>query len=210
MTKRIKYPLEDGIGFVELEKYMGDELDIVNNARVSYDRSSQVWTDNDAALLDNLLKWEHGTPFEAVVFRFKIKMPIFVAREIMRERICSWNEESSRFHKKANEYYAPDDMTLEDSRNAYRVYERRLAYYRGIGNNLKRSRELAALLLPLNVYTTVIWTVNARNLLHFMRIRNADDVRPETREYAKAIEEMFAMVLPLAYQAFLDHERIAP
>ncbi len=204
------FTLGDGIGFVELEDFMGSDLSIVNNARVSYDRKSEVWSDSDATLLDNLMSWKHGTPFEAVVFRFRIKMPIFVAREIMRERICSWNEESSRFHKKAPEFYAPTDAVREACQYSYLDYEDILLDEKMKGTAPKRAREIASIALPLGIYTTVIWTVNARNLLHFMRIRNADDVRSETREYAKAVEDIFAMVLPMTYQSFIDHGRIEP
>lgn len=207
---RTIYTLGDGIGYVALEDFMGTDLSVVNNARVSYDRKSEVWSDDDAKLLDNLMAWKHGTPFEAVVFRFRIKMPIFVAREIMRERICSWNEESSRFHKKAEEFYAPTDKVLAACDYAYHEYLDILDEELTKGTSPKRAREIAAIALPLGIYTTVIWTVNARNLLHFMRIRNADDVRMETREYAKAVEEIFAMVLPMTYQSFLDHGRIDP
>ena len=99
-------------GFIELEDSWGSEVDILNNARVSTSDTRLVYTSDiknkDINLLKHLLKNNHGTPFETLHFRFRVVMPIFVARQWIRHRISSFNEYSQRYRKPLDEFYIPD------------------------------------------------------------------------------------------------------
>lgn len=75
-------------GFVELVDSIGNDLSIVNAARVSFNKSSARLTKRDEGLINFLMKNKHGTPFEMVDFTFRVKCPIFVAREWFRHRIA--------------------------------------------------------------------------------------------------------------------------
>jgi thymidylate synthase ThyX len=74
-------------GFVRLDDHLGDDLCVVNAARVSFGQRSETLGDRDAGLIRFLMRERHGSPFEHNAFRFHIKCPIFVAREWMRHRV---------------------------------------------------------------------------------------------------------------------------
>jgi thymidylate synthase (FAD) len=99
-------------GFIEMESCWGDEATILNTARVSTSnlRIDQVadFTQKDRDLLYHLLRNNHGTPFETVVFRWRVIAPIFVFRQWMRHRICSFNEFSQRYRQPVSAYYVPN------------------------------------------------------------------------------------------------------
>lgn len=104
-------------GFVELLEYMGDDLTIVNNAKVSFDQSisRELFESGDEAtlkmirgLLNFLARERHGSPWEAPEFRFRVKGPIFVYREWHRHRMAELNEESLRYSvRELPEHYVP-------------------------------------------------------------------------------------------------------
>lgn len=113
---------------VELLQTMGDDLTIVNAARVSYAKES-TWACGaprdhqlcalcgelnkaDAGLIGYLMKNHHGTPFEMVQFQFRITCPIGVAREWQRHRIGSFNEVSTRYVEMAPDFYLPADHAV--------------------------------------------------------------------------------------------------
>ncbi|MCE5359481.1 FAD-dependent thymidylate synthase [Candidatus Igneacidithiobacillus taiwanensis] len=99
-------------GFIELEDSWGDEATIVNTARISTTnnrlRNAESFSERDRNLLYQLLRDQHGTPFETVYFRFRFVAPIFVLRQWVKHRISSWNEFSMRYRKPISEAYIPD------------------------------------------------------------------------------------------------------
>lgn len=99
-------------GLLELESIWGSEGRILDTARISASDKrveGQQLTDKDKNLLYMLLKDQHGTPFETVYFRFRISMPIFVARQWVKHRISSWNEMSKRYRGGIGDFYCPDE-----------------------------------------------------------------------------------------------------
>src|SRR3982751_4157421 len=83
-------PLGDAISSVELVRISGSDLDIVNAARVSYGKISSHVSDRDKNLIRFLLEHNHTSPFEHNQLSFRIKSPIFVARQWMRHRMNSY------------------------------------------------------------------------------------------------------------------------
>lgn len=108
-----------GDGFVRLVDSMpSHDVDgaIVQAARVSYaDGTSHVR--NNEGLIRYLLRHWHTTPFEMAVFKFHIKMPIFIARQHMRHRTASVNEMSARYSVVPDEYFEPDEYRGQSSVN---------------------------------------------------------------------------------------------
>ncbi|MBF0624415.1 MAG: FAD-dependent thymidylate synthase [Magnetococcales bacterium] len=100
-------------GFIELEETWGDEATILNTARISTTNRRLAgladFTQRDRDLLHHLLVHNHGTPFETVYCRWRIIAPIFVLRQWMRHRICSYNEFSQRYREPITAFYLPDD-----------------------------------------------------------------------------------------------------
>jgi thymidylate synthase (FAD) len=186
--------------------------------------------ESDEGLIRFLMRDRHGTPFEHNSFRFHIRCPIFVAREWFRHRVGSFNEFSMRYAKATDDFYvpAPDDVRTqtgkpgaytfepvdeelaEETREAMQeVYERAFATYERLVE-AGVARELARSVLPVGAYTEFYWTVNARALMNFVSLRNAETAQREIRKYAEAVETFLAAKMPVTHAAFVAADRIAP
>jgi thymidylate synthase (FAD) len=216
-------------GFVRLDDCMASDLSVVNAARVSFAQRSEELTERDSGLIRFLMREKHASPFEHSVFRFHVKCPIFVAREWMRHR-NSYNEWSARYSQLEPEFYVPepedvrtqvgkpgaysfepvDDRLAEAAReaqreayaHAYRTYETLLE--QGV------AKEIARNVLPVGIYTMFYWTVNARSLMNFISLRNAETAQREIRRYAEAVEALFSERMPVTHAAFAAMDRRAP
>ncbi len=93
-------------GFVRVIDYMGDDGAIVQAARVSYGAGTRRVQD-DAGLINYLMRHRHTTPFEMCEIKYHVKLPIFVARQWVRHRTASLNEYSARYSILDREYYIP-------------------------------------------------------------------------------------------------------
>ncbi len=209
-------------GFVRLVDYMGGDARIVQSARVSYGKGTKS-VQEDAALIDYLLRNEHTSPFEQVVLTFHIKTPIFVARQWVRHRTARMNEISGRYSVMADEFYVPevDDVRPQSKTNKQgrseelltggvkaeflktlnadqaALYER---YQEYIGHDI--ARELARVNLPLSLYTQFYWQIDLRNLFHFLKLRLDSHAQKEIRVYGEALAVCAKAVAPAAYNAF--------
>jgi thymidylate synthase (FAD) len=217
-------------GFVRLDDAMASDLSVVNGARVSFARRKTEMDESDEGLVRFLMRERHATPFEHSVFRFHIRCPLFVAREWMRHRWGSFNEFSLRYAKATDDFYVPeaDDVRTQVGKpGAYSfdpvepelaeqareelqaVYEQAFsAYERMVEAGV--ARELARSALPVGAYTEFYWTVNARALMNFVSLRNADAAQREIRRYAEAVETFLAEKMPVTHAAFVAAGRIAP
>ena len=209
-------------GFVRMVDYYGSDQRIVQSARVSYGDGTKS-VSQDAALIDYLLRHQHTSPFEQVVFTFHLKMPIFVARQWVRHRMGRMNEVSGRYSVMRDEFYVPEDSCIakqskdnkqgreseplpeaeaEEFRNAFEAgqklsYE---AYSKMLDKGL--AREIARINLPLSLYTEFYWQMDLHNLFHFLKLRLDSHAQYEIREYAKVILEMVRKVCPMATASF--------
>jgi thymidylate synthase (FAD) len=209
---------------------MADDLSVVNGARVSFARRRDEMDASDEGLIRFLMRDRHGTPFEHNAFRFHIRCPIFVAREWFRHRIGSFNEFSMRYAKATDEFYVPaaedvrtqvgkpgaysfepvDPGVAEQTRDELRaVYDAAFAAYERLVD-LGVARELARAVMPVGAYTEFYWTVNARALMNFLSLRNAEFAQREIRRYAEAVEVFLAEKMPVTHEAFVASGRIAP
>ncbi|MBD0329476.1 MAG: FAD-dependent thymidylate synthase [Thermoleophilia bacterium] len=217
-------------GFVRLDDAMADDLSVVNSARVSFGRRVTEMSDADAGLIRFLMRERHGTPFEHNAFRFHVRCPIFVAREWFRHRVGSFNEFSLRYATATDDFYVPepedvrtqvgkpgaysfepvDPELAETAREELRtVYEAAFATYQRLVEQ-GVARELARAVLPVGAYTEFYWTVNARALMNFVSLRNAEPAQREIRRYAEAVEALFAERMPVTAAAFVASGRVAP
>jgi len=100
-------------GFVRLDGSFGDDQTIVRSARVSYGQNNaNRMPEQDRHLIRYMLRHNHTSPFEQVEFRFHMKLPIFVARQLIRHRTASVNEYSGRYSEMPNEFYIPSPDVL--------------------------------------------------------------------------------------------------
>lgn len=201
-------PLGDGISSVELLRVSGSDLDVVNAARVSYGKVSDTITERDAKLIQFLMEHDHTSPFEHNQLSFRIKTPLFVARQWMRHRMNSYNEISYRYVKAALEFYIPTHWRFQDATNRqcstgafenkelYDQYKNALdvaaqTYQKLLDGGV--AREIARAVLPVCTYTEFIFTCNLHSLMHFLKLRLGHGAQSEIREYAQA---MLKLALP--------------
>jgi thymidylate synthase (FAD) len=221
-------------GFARLVSYMqpagvcvdwSGDLEIVRNARASYDADWRTGDDDkDAKLVNYLTKNRHTSPFEAMVFTFEVKAPIFVIRQWHRHRTWSYNEVSARYAELPEEFYVPEpaQITTQSTSNkqmrtterhprAERVHD---AIYYHCENAFAAykllledgvPRELARGVLPLNTYTRMFATVDLHNLFHFLTLRLHEHAQYEIRVYAEALLELISPICPVAVAAFKEH-----
>ncbi|ASQ29649.1 thymidylate synthase (FAD) (plasmid) [Borrelia miyamotoi] len=211
-------------GFLRLIDYMGSDERIVNSARVSY-RDSKGKRDS-AGLIDYLIRNEHTSPLEQVVFAFHVKAPIFVARQWMRHRTSRINEVSGRYSLMKEEFYVPckSDIKKQSTFNKQgrsdedvdvdvaesflngldEVYKNSYQIYNDMIND-DVSRELARITLPLSLYTEWYWQIDLNNLFHFVKLRASGHAQKEIREYANIILNIVELVVPLATASFRRH-----
>lgn len=201
-------PLEDGISSVSLVRASGSDVDVVNAARVSYGKVTDTITERDIKLLRFLVKHLHTSPFEHNQLSFRIKAPLFVARQWMRHRMHSYNEISYRYVKAPVEFYIPKKWRYQDTQNKqasvgafeneelYKTYKASIEQsYKTYEHLLEQGvcREMARATLPLCTYTEFIFTSNLHALMHFMKLRLGAGAQKEIRLYAAA---MLALALP--------------
>lgn len=98
-------------GFVRVIDYMGNDSSIVQAARVSYGRGTKK-VNEDAGLINYLMRHKHSTPFEMCDIKLHVKLPIFVARQWIRHRTASVNEYSARYSILSKEFYIPDPQHM--------------------------------------------------------------------------------------------------
>jgi thymidylate synthase (FAD) len=217
-------------GFVRLDDCMADDLAVVNAARVSFARRVSELGDADRGLVRFLMRERHSTPFEHAVFRFHIKCPIFVAREWMRHRAGSYNEHSARYSELPDEFYVPaaedvrtqvgkpgsysfepvgEEAAQQTRETLTATYRDAYLVYRGMIDR-GIAREIARMALPVGIYTQFHWTLNARSLMNFLSLRNADTAQLEIRRFAEAVEVMFGERMPVTHASFVEFGRRAP
>lgn len=208
-------------GFVRMVDYYGSDSRIVQAARVSYGEGTKT-VSQDGALIDYLLRHQHTSPFEQVVFTFHLKMPIFVARQWVRHRMGRMNEVSGRYSIMKDEFYVPENSCIskqstnnkqgrgevfeeqqakefqaefiEGQQKAYEVYKDMVE--KGI------AREIARINLPLALYTEFYWQMDLHNLFHFLKLRLDSHAQYEIRLYAEKILEIIKTVCPMAVSSF--------
>ena len=98
---------------VQLIDKMGSDLTVVNAARVSFGKNKEVFDASDEKLIRFLAKHNHWSPFAHCSVQFRIKAPIFVARQLVKHQVgLSWNEISRRYVDYEPEYYIPQSWRL--------------------------------------------------------------------------------------------------
>ena len=221
-----EFPVLDK-GFVRLVDYLGGDQRIVQSARVSYGAGTKTYR-QDKGLINYLLRNEHTSPFEQVIFTFHTKMPIFVARQWVRHRTARLNEISGRYSVMKDEFYVPGEDAVapqstdnkqgrsgaaflpEEARAIQAELEtQQKGAYQEYEALLERNvaRELARINLPLSMYTEWYWQIDLHNLLHFLKLRMDAHAQYEIRAYAEAMFEIAQRVCPIATEAFDEHVR---
>jgi thymidylate synthase (FAD) len=227
---------------VELVRSSASDADVLFAARVSTQgEQSLEQLDADPArskgLINYLMRSRHGSPFEHNSMTFYVQAPIFVFREFMRHRIASYNEESGRYRELRPVFYVPgrDRMLCQvgkpgqysfvegtpEQHDLVETQTRRVCVeaYRGYRRMLEAgvAREVARIVLPLTIYSSMYVTLNARSLMNFLSLRTADRTatypsspQREIEMCAERMEGLWADLMPLTQAAFRTNGRVAP
>jgi thymidylate synthase (FAD) len=188
-------------------------------------------------LINYLMRDRHGSPFEHNSMTFYVQAPIFVFREFQRHRIASYNEESGRYKELSPVFYVPapdrnlvqigktgayeflpgsaeqialvEQETRTTSQQAYESYKRMLEA--GV------AREVARIVLPLNIYSSMYVTMNSRALMNFLSLRTSREgthfpsfPQREIEMCAEKMEDFWASLMPYSYECFNLNGRVAP
>lgn len=222
-------PLQDGISMVRLIDWMGSSVDIVADARQSFDTEQEGWSERDQKLLNYLVKHKHTSPFRGVVFKWQVKAPLFIARQWWKHVIggtfandqLGWNEKSFRYcEAEEDQFYMPRQFRHQSDSNkqasAGPVEESlnhscMIEYAKGLQaakqayNSLIAmgvSKEQARGVMPTAAYTSFVWTCSLQALLHFLSLRDAHDAQGEIQAYAQALHRLARPIVPEAFDAF--------
>lgn len=209
-------------GYVALVDTMGDDRTPARAARTSYRNKSERTAEEDAKLTSYLLRNRHTTPLEFCQVRFYMKMPIFVARQLVRHRTASINEISYRYVRAVEEFYIPERSRMqkqsesnkqgssieiidnpeaaaiifeESGKAAFEAYEQLL--------ECGLSKELARSVLPVGTYTEWYWQNDLHNTLHFLKLRLDSHAQYEIRVYAEAMLELLKPIYPTIIEEWL-------
>lgn len=225
---REQFVLDHGI--VDLVDYMGSDLRIVNAAQASFAKESEEFAFRENRILNSLIREEHGVPFEHVVFTFKMKLPIFLARQYVKHRHGSWSEHSGRYSELFPEFYVPEEKDVRrqigkpmeytfgpvEPGNASDFRAALVdangcawdAYVEAMAMGI--AKEQARFSLPVNLYTTVVWTLNLRSLFNVIRLRVDKHAQWEAQQYAEALESMAQQVIPETMALWVQNGRPKP
>lgn len=214
------------IGSIEADyiNHMGDDLSVVNAARVSFGKAKDELDDGDIKLINYLAKHKHMTPFEHCTLSVKIKCPLYIRSQIHRHRTFSYNEISRRYTSENLEFYVPETYRKQHSsskqcsdgefsleQNSYLKLKTQaiqlnlLSEYNNM-IDLGVARELARGILPQNLMTEFWMTGNLRNWVHFLGLRIDSHAQEEVQQVASPILDIIREKFPESSKALFKHE----
>ena len=219
-----KHFVLDGKGCVELQDTFGSDLTVVNAARVSFAKEVTEFKEGDKKLINYLVKHNHISPFFHPQIRFRLKMPIFVAREWFRHTIgFSRNEVSRRYVDDQPEIFIPEELRARDSNkkqgskdSSIENNDEMVQKIRDFSNqslelynellSKQVAPEVARGILPQNMYTEFIETASLYAYMRLCRLRLDPQAQKEIREYATLISKLLEHKFPASMKAFFENQ----
>ena len=221
MTDANKWTAPDGIGFVELLDTFGDDLTVVNAARVSFAKESTEMCVRDEKLIKYLADHHHVTPFFHPQARFRIKMPIFVAREWYRHQIgFARNEVSRRYVDSVPECWTPaiEELRARDPKLKQGSRAEPAAAAESWHEHVKEFQtdavklynamiedgvapEVARCVLPQSMYTEFIETGSLAAYARLCGLRMSPDAQREIQMYAGGLSTLLIPRFPVSWSA---------
>jgi thymidylate synthase (FAD) len=206
---------------VEYITHNGDDLLVVNAARVSFNKRKEVFDEGDAKLINYLAKHSHWTPFSHPQITLKIKAPIFVARQLFKHKVgLTENEVSRRYVDDEPEFYKPDawrgkpvnakqgsDGAVTDQNICYIYMKNLYAEAWGAYAGLLRegvAPEQARMVLPQSMYTEWFWTGSLASFARVCKLRLDPHAQQETRVIAEKISEIVEPLFPVSWRVLVD------
>ena len=186
-----------GSGYVNLVQFTPNaDAAIANAARICYGGKKLR---SDEELVGHLFTKGHLSPFEFVNLTFRLKVPIFVMRQLVRHRTHAMAEKSLRYCTATPEFYVlpGHEATIQPAyQAAFQAYEALCAA--GV------PRGQARCVLPVATFTECYWSMNMRNLFNLFDQRCSTHAQPETREVAYTMLTLASQAAPAAMGAWLS------
>ena len=221
-------------GYVRLVDTMGNDLSVVNAARVSYDKESEELTDKDVKLIKFLWKENHTSPFRHAAMTFEVYAPLVVARQWWKYAVASshiddqngWNESSRRYITEDEKFYIPEpDQWRSKPENSKQgsgtpidvetgeFFSEVLHSYVSEGVSIYKmamdkgiAPEQARLFLPAySMYVRWRWTVSLQGVITFLEQRLPHDAQSEIRDYANAVKDLSIQAFPETFKIVFDN-----
>ena len=207
--------------------HMGDDLSVVNAARVSFGKTSKLVCTNlvlgtydmskgDKKLINYLAKHKHISPFGHAFASFHIKAPIFVARQLVKHKFLRWNEISRRYVDDEPEFFVPDvwrgrsadkkqgsDGVAQPPTHLNPLMNQVLDLYDQMIHD-GVAPEQARMVLPQSTMTEWYWSGSLDAFADMCRLRCKPDTQAETRVVADQINTIMQPLFPVAWKALLD------
>ena len=206
---------------VTLIDSMGTDISVVNAARVSFHKESgymydeddptiEYLSEKDQKLLKYLADHNHILPFAHAFLSFRIKSPIFIARQLGKHQVgLAWNEVSRRYVDDEPEFFFPDfwreksenikqgskPSAVMFQENPYFVVEKNLLYYKYLLNS-GVCPEQARMILPQNMMTEWIWTGSLFAFIRVCKLRLDPHTQKETQDVVQDIADVIAQKFP--------------
>jgi thymidylate synthase (FAD) len=197
---------------------------VVKAARVSTKGEESRGEQSDQGLIRYLLKNRHWSPFAHGSMTFLVHTPIFVSREFLRHQSWTFNETSGRYRELEPVFYVPSRRRplkqegkpghytfVEGTDDQYRatlfgIQEASVLAYDEYKNllNLGVAREVARMVLPVNIFTSFYATATPRSILHFLDLRDDEAAQQEIREVAQQIGIYLEREMPATLAAYRE------
>ena len=216
----------DGIGSVEYVQHMGEDITVVNSARVSFGKHKEELDGRDKKLIKYLIRHRHTSTLEHNTITFRFAVPLFVRSQHHRHRTWSYNEISRRYTDVDISFYEPKMFRTQHESNRqaskdelinpklewdgstahHRVYNHHRKSLELFNDLLENGvcREQARGVLPQNLYTHYYGTVNLNNLLKFIDLRMHEGAQWEIQQVAKACLDITTDIWPFTVGAYRE------
>ena len=205
---------------VDLIDSMGSDLTVVNAARVSFDKTSSTLDDKDIKLIKYLAKHNHWSPFSHCFVQFRVKAPIFIARQLAKHQVgLSWNEVSRRYVDSPPEFYEPETWRGKpENVKQGSDGEAKSQYFPNLYlgdvtelalNNYDKmivqgvAPEMARMVLPQNMYTEWYWSGSLYAFSRICQLRLDKTSQAEVQEVAVKLSAHCWSLFPHSWDALL-------
>ena len=219
---------DDGIGSVELVQHMGNDLTVVNSARVSFGKEKTEMDERDAKLIRYLIQHRHTSTLEHNIVTYRFVVPLFVRSQHHRHRTWSYNEISRRYTAENLRFYEPATFRTQhksnrqasnlDQSNPDVVHQNQTASAADLVRQHHQKsvqlyhdlmeggvcREQARGVLPQNLYTEYYGTCNLNNLIKFIELRTHDGAQWEIQQVARACLDIAEKLWPIAVESYRE------
>ena len=206
---------------VDFVDKMGSDLSVVNAARVSYAKTKEVFDLKDEKLIKFLAEHNHWSPFGHASIQFRIKAPVFVARQLVKHQVgLVWNEVSRRYVDYTPELFEPKawrgrpqnskqgsdgevELDMNDKHRLKTTMEQCLIIYDSF-IKMGIAPEQARMVLPQSMMTEWYWSGTLYAFARVCNLRCAKDTQEETREVANKISDICAEKFPVSWRCLID------